>query len=105
MDHGVDQLLASSSRVLIQLPGTNPSAAVGRSQAAALLRDYLVRFEEVAVEVRSTREAEGEGGMGYVELGRRYRVPGTQEVRSQTLLLGYRREGAVWALAELRISG
>ncbi len=103
LEHAVDRLLASSSQVLIQLPGTDPSAPVSRSQAAALLQDYLGRFEEVAVEVRTTRE--GERGTLYVELGRRYRVPGTQEVRNQTLFLSYQHMGGAWVLTELRISG
>lgn len=103
LEHAVDRLVAGSLEVLIQLPGTEPSAPVSRSQAAALLQDYLARFEEVAVEVRATRE--GERGTAYVELGRRYRVPGTQEVRTQTLLLSYQKLGVTWVLTELRISG
>ena len=38
--------------------------------------------------VRAAREVEP--GRGYVELQRRYRVAGTQDVRTQSLLLGYR---------------
>ncbi|MGE5231648.1 MAG: hypothetical protein ACM3NS_07890, partial [Deltaproteobacteria bacterium] len=59
--------------------------------------------QEVETTVRSAREVEP--GQGYVELQRLYRVSGTQEVRSQTLLLAYRRRPAGWTLVELRVSG
>ena len=74
--------------VLIQLPGADPSVALGPAQAAALLADFLAPAQEVEVVVRAARQVET--GRGYVELQRRYRVSGTQDVRSQVLLLGYR---------------
>jgi hypothetical protein len=40
-----------------------------------------------------------------VELQRRYRVGGTQDVRSQALLLGYRRGQKGWILVEFRVIG
>ena len=103
-NHSVDSLTALSTRVLIQLPATDPSAPVGRAQATTLLKNYLDRFEEVTVEVRMVREAD-KGRGGFVELGRRYRVPGTEEVRSETVLLGYQRSSEGWVLVEIRISG
>jgi hypothetical protein len=94
-------LLAETQRVVVQLPGTDPAQALGRDQAAALLRDYFGRGQEVEVTLRSVREVDA--GRGYVELGRRYRVAGTQEVRVQSLLLGYRQGRQGWVLTEIRV--
>lgn len=96
-------LVGASPRILIQLPGTDPAGAFAPAQAIALLRDYFASTQEVETKVRSAREVEP--GRGYVELQRRYRVSGTQEARSQTLLLGYRMTPDGWILVELRAGG
>lgn len=101
--HDAGALVANSPRLVVRLPGADPSGALGQAQAAALLRDFLAPTQEVETTVRSAREVEP--GQGYVELQRLYRVSGTQEVRSQTLLLAYRRRPAGWTLVELRVSG
>jgi hypothetical protein len=59
--------------------------------------------QEVETTVRAAREVEP--GRGYVELQRRYRITGTQEVRTQSLLLGYRLARTGWSLVELRVVG
>jgi hypothetical protein len=101
--HDAKGLVAESPRLLVQLPGADPSVALGPEQAAALLSDFMVQGEEVETVVRAAREVET--GRGYVELQRRYRVAGTQDIRQQSLLLGYKlgREG--WRLVELRVVG
>ena len=96
-------MVADSPRLLVQLPGSDPSAALGPAQAAALLADYLAPSQEVETAVRAAREVEP--GRGYVELQRRYRVAGTQEIRTQSLLLGYRLSRTGWSLVELRVVG
>jgi hypothetical protein len=101
--HNPAALIAESPRVLIQLPGADPSVALGPAQAAALLVDFLASAQEVEVLVRAARQVEP--GRGYVELQRRYRVSGTQNVRNQVLLLGYRRSRAGWRLVEFRVVG
>jgi hypothetical protein len=101
--HDPAALIAGSPRLLIQLPGADPSVALGPAQAAALLADFLAPTEEVEVLVRAAREVEP--GRGYVELQRRYRVTGTQDVRHQVLLLGYRLATNGWTLVELRVVG
>lgn len=101
--HDAARLVADSPRLLIQLPGADPSAALGPAQAAALLGDFLASAQEVEILVRAAREVEP--GRGYVELQRRYRVAGTQEVRVQSLLLGYRLGRSGWSLVELRVVG
>jgi hypothetical protein len=101
--HNPAALVASSPRLVIQLPGTDPSVALGPAQAAALLADFLAPTQEVEVLVRAAREVEP--GRGYVELQRRYRVRGTQDIRHQILLLGYRLDRGGWSLVELRVVG
>jgi hypothetical protein len=100
--HDASGLVAKAPRLVVRLPGADPSGALGQAQAAALLRDFLAPAQEVETAVRSAQEVEP--GRGYVELQRRYRVAGTQEVRSQTLLLAYRRGSDGWVLVELRVS-
>jgi len=102
-DHDARGLVADSPRLVVQLPGTDPSAALGPQQAAALILDFVAAAEEVETLVRAAREVEP--GRGYVELQRRYRVGGTQEVRVQSLLLGYRQSRTGWILVELRVVG
>jgi hypothetical protein len=96
-------LVAESPRLLVQLPGADPSAALGPAQAAALLGDFIASAQEVQTVVRAAREVGP--GTGYVELQRRYRVAGTQNVRVQVLLLSYRLVGAGWRLVEFRVVG
>jgi hypothetical protein len=99
--HDPAALIADSPRVLIQLPGADPSLALGPAQAAALLADFLAPSREVEVLVRAARQVEP--GRGYVEFQRRYRITGTQDVRTQVLLLGYRLGQAGWGLVEFRV--
>jgi hypothetical protein len=101
--HNPSALIAESPRLLVQLPGAEPSVALGPDQAAALLADFLATGEEVETVVRAAREVGPD--RGYVELQRRYRVGGTQDVRSQALLLGYRRGQKGWILVEFRVIG
>lgn len=103
LTHNPAALIAQSPRVLVQLPGADPSVALGPAQAAALLADFLAPSEEVEVLVGAARQVEA--ARGYVELQRRYRVSGTQDVRHQTLLLGYRLARSGWTLVEFRVVG
>ena len=101
--HDPAALIAESPRILIQLPGADQSVALGPAQAAALLADFLAPSQEVEVLVRAARQVEP--GRGYVELHRRYQVTGTQDVRSQILLLSYRLGRTGWNLVEFRVVG
>jgi hypothetical protein len=101
--HDAAGLVAQSPRLVLQLPGADPSAALGPAQSAALISNFLAQAQEVEIVVRAAREVEP--GRGYVELQRRYRVAGTQDVRVQSLLLGYRLEPSGWSLVELRVVG
>jgi hypothetical protein len=101
--HNPAALVADSPRLLIQLPGAEPSVALAPDQAAALLADFLASGQEVETLVRAARQVGS--GRGYVELQRKYRVAGTQNVRTQALLLGYRRGESGWVLVEFRVVG
>ncbi|MGE0353591.1 MAG: hypothetical protein AB7Q69_10150 [Gemmatimonadales bacterium] len=96
-------LAGLGGRILVQLPGADPSAPVSRQQAAALLRGFFQRTDEVETTVAGAKEVAN--GLAYVELRRRYRTRGTQETREQTVLLSFRRAGAGWVLVELRVGG
>ena len=76
-------------------PGPAPRrgtiGALPRSQAVALLASYLHDYEEVAVSVVAVQATTGSKGI--VRLTRRYRVPGTDDTRSQSILLGYELRG------------
>lgn len=102
-EHDARALVAEAPRLLVQLPGADPSIALGPAQAAALLSDFMVQGQEVETVIRAAKEVEP--GRGYVELQRRYRIAGTQDVRTQSLLLGYRLLRSGWRLVELRIVG
>jgi hypothetical protein len=101
VSHNPAGLVADSPRLLIQLPGADPSVALGPAQAAALLADFLAAAQEVETVVLGAREVGP--GRGYVELQRKYKVSGTQNIRSQVLLLGYRMGNSGWHLVELRV--
>jgi hypothetical protein len=101
--HDAAALVAQSPRLLVQLPGAEPSVALGPDQAAALLADFLASGQEVEVRVRAAREVGA--GRGYVELQRKYRVAGTQNIKNQVLLLGYRLRQGRWILVEFRVVG
>ena len=102
-EHDARRLVADAPRLLVQLPGADPSIALGPAQAAALLSDFMVQGVEVETIVRAAKEVEP--GRGYVELRRQYRIAGTQDVRTQSLLLGYRLLRTGWRLVELRVVG
>jgi hypothetical protein len=102
-EHDARGLVADAPRLLVQLPGADPSIALGPAQAAALLTDFMVQGQEVETVVRAAKEVEP--GRGYVELQRRYRIAGTEDVRVQSLLLGYRLLRTGWRLVELRVVG
>jgi hypothetical protein len=101
--HDAAALVAGSPSLVVQLPGAEPSVPLARGQATALLRDFLASGEEVETRVRAAREVGR--GRGYVELQRKYRVAGTQNVRVQMLLLSYRRTRGAWTLVEFRVVG
>jgi hypothetical protein len=98
--HDPAALLAGSPGVTLEIPGADPSSAIGRDQASELLGRYLRTSQERSVDVRVAREmAEGQG---FVELERRFIVVGTSEERHETVFLGLRRRGDQWVVVELR---
>ena len=98
--HDPRALVGQSSNLVLQIPGADPSAALGQPQAIELLRRYFRSAEERGLDVITIREVEP--GRGFVELTRRYVVAGTAELRHETLFLGYRLIGREWRLVELR---
>ena len=112
--------MVQGGRIQVTLPGVAPSTPVAPDQAAALLQSYVRGAEEVEVQVVNASQVGSDAA--FVELGRRYRQAGSQEVRSETILLAYRRrpltpppEGGTppsppvgtggWVLTEVRAAG
>jgi hypothetical protein len=98
--HDAAALVGGSSNLVLQIPGADPSSALGRAQAIELLRRYFRPSEERGLDVTAIREVEP--GNGFVEMTRRYVVAGTSELRRETLFLGYRLQDREWRLVELR---
>jgi hypothetical protein len=100
--HDAEAVVGQSGRVALQIGGADPSAAVSRAQAVALVARYLRPAEERRLDIVAIREVEA--GRGVVELERRYVVRGTSDPRRETVFLGFRRVGQRWVLGELRIA-
>lgn len=108
-------------RIQVTLPGIAPSTPVAADQAQALLMSYVRGAVEVGVGVTNSSLVGEEAA--YVELARRYRTEGSQGVRTETILLAYRRNrpatppgsgltppreggaGGGWVLTEVRALG
>jgi hypothetical protein len=98
--HDVQTLVAASPNLVLQIPGADPSAPLGRAQAGELLRRYLRPVAERSLEVGRLEVVEE--GKGFVELDRRYVVLGTNDLRRERLFLGFARLSGRWVLTELR---
>jgi len=102
VQHRVRDLVQGSDTVRLRIPGVAASAAVRAGQAAKLLGEYLGDAEELGLDLRGIRHVTADHA--YAELGRRYQVRGTSEVRAETVFLGYRQLEGKWRLREVRIA-
>lgn len=98
--HDAAGLVGQSSAVVLQIPGADPSAALGRAQAIELLRRHFQSATERRVVVATVREIEA--GRAVVELERSYVVRGTTDERRETVFLGFRLVQGRWLLGEVR---
>lgn len=98
--HDPAALLSGSPGVILQIPGADPSSAIGRDQAGELLSRFFRTSVEQSVEISVAREVQE--GRGYVEMVRRFSVAGTTEERRETVFLGLRWWGERWVVVELR---
>jgi hypothetical protein len=113
-------VMVQGGRIQVTLPGVAPSTPVAPDQAEALLQSYVRGAVEVEVQVVNSSQVGADAA--FVELARRYRQAGSQEIRSETILLAYRRrpltpspEGVTpasppadpggWVLTEVRAAG
>lgn len=99
--HDFAALLSGSSGVLLQIPGTNPSAPLRPSQAAELLRAYVEGATETEVEVMVARHVDDQ--RAYVEIQRTFTIRGTATRGTQTLYVGMRRSGEGYRVVEVRV--
>ena len=98
--HDAQALVGQSPTLVLQIPGADPSAPLGRAQAIELLRRYLRPATERALAIRDVREVSP--GSGFAELEREYTMVGTGDVRRETLFLRFRAVGHDWQLVEVR---
>lgn len=99
--HHPEELVGRSPRLTLSLPAMAPADALEPAQATALFRELFSRGTELETVIRAVRTTGA--GEGYVELRRRFRLAGTQEVAQQTVLLAFRLSGEQWLLAEVRV--
>lgn len=99
--HDFAALVAGSPGVMIRLGGAEPSAPVGRAQAAQTLESFAGGAVEISLEVLSVREVDG--ARAFTEVERTYAVRGTGARQVQTLYFGWRREGGGYRLVEVRL--
>ena len=98
--HDAAGLVGRSQALVLQIPGADPSAALGRAQAIELLRRHFQSATERNVVVATTREVDP--GRGVVELDRHYVVRGTSDQRRESVFLGFRQVQGEWILGEVR---
>lgn len=98
--HDAAGLVGRSQALVLQIPGADPSAALGRAQAIELLRRHFQSATERTVVVATTREVDA--GRGVVELDRHYVVRGTSDQRRESVFLGFRLVPGGWILSEVR---
>jgi hypothetical protein len=99
--HDAAGILAGADSILLNLPGAQPAAPIGRQQATALIRGYLGGTSEEALTLQAVRSTGRD--RGFAELARRFRPAEGSASRTETILLGFRLEGEQWRLDELRV--
>lgn len=95
------ELIGRTERVTISMPGVVPSEALGAAQASAMFREVFARATELETTIQQMTEVTPDEGS--VELRRRFRPAGTQEVRRQVVLLAFRKRAGTWLLQEVRL--
>ena len=100
--HDPAALLRGSPGVILQIPGADPSSAIGRDQAGELLARFFRTSVERSIEISVAREVAE--GRGYVEMVRRFSVAGTSEEQRETVFLGLSWRADQWVVVELRVA-
>jgi hypothetical protein len=100
--HEVSDLVSGSDTVRLRIPGIAPSASLRPGQAARLLEQYLKSTEELSFDESGRSELASDHV--YAEMQRVYVVKGTDEERTETVLLGFRRVDGKWRLREVRVT-
>jgi hypothetical protein len=78
------------------------SASTRPSQAARLLEEYLSAATERDLTLREVRYVQADHA--YAEFSRRFAVRGTDDLREETIFLGFRRVDGSWRLREVRVA-
>jgi hypothetical protein len=99
--HDAAGVITGADSILLNLPGAKPAAAVARKQAIALIQGYFTGTSEERLALQAVRSTTRD--RGFAELSRRFRPVEGSTSRVETILLGFRRDGARWRLDELRV--
>jgi len=100
--HDVGRLVEGADTVRLHIPGVAPSASLRPGQAARLIERYLKPTQELSFALRNVRELADDHA--YAEVERIFVVQGTDEQRSETVFLGFRRIQGSWRLREVRVT-
>lgn len=102
LSHDVRSLFATSDTVRLHLPAIAQALSVRPAQAERLVERFLKLAEEQRLLVRGVRRLAPDHA--YAEFERRYAVRGTEEVRVETIYLGFRHVDGAWRLREVRVT-
>lgn len=94
-------LIEERQPVRLELPDGQTSTSVRGRVAAASLRGLLRRTVDRDLAIVGAAQ---EGGHGYVELRRRFRVLGTQEDQVHRILIAARWDGTLWRVTEVWVA-
>ena len=89
--------------VRLELPNQTAAVSVRGRVAAASLASLVRRTQDV--DLTAVDSAEVAPGYGYLELLRRYRVMGTDEIQTQRVLISVKREEETWRIVEFWVGG
>lgn len=101
--HDFKSLFRGEELVRLRLPRQRGGGPIDAGVAAATLSAFTRRFEELEVAVVGA--AVLDGGRGYVELRRRFRLIGLAEEETQRILISAQFRGGEWRVAEVWVVG
>jgi hypothetical protein len=102
MRHDARALFSTSDTVRLRLPEVPATQGLQPAQAVRLLVAFWAGASEIQLDVRDVRQVAD--GHAYAELERGFGVRGTGDRQVQSLYFGFRLEGDVWRLREVRIT-
>ena len=103
MNHDVGRLLFGRDQVTLTLPRAESTRPLSPGQASSLMREFFRNTEELQFSYEKI--GTGTDDQGYIEASRDFVIAGTTEIRTQKVIIGFRRISRVWRIFEIRIRG